>query len=228
MILNQFWWVAIPGLLLGLYAQFKLQSVYKRYRAMAASSGMTGAQAARLILDQAGLTGMQIHETPGQLSDHYDPRKKALFLSHDIYHGRSIASVGVAAHEAGHALQHKAAYAPLHWRMAMVPITQFASGAYLPIFLIGLFTGMMKLALPIIIGVFIVISLFQLVTLPVEFDASARAKQELQRLGVIQGPDGAGVSKMLNAAALTYVAALITSLLTLLQYVLMFMQGQDD
>lgn len=227
MWINQYWWVIIPGLIFGFYAQMKVKSTYKRFRQQPVSSGLSGSQAARQILDAAGLGGMQIHETQGTLTDHYDPMKKALFLSEDVFHGRSIAAVGVAAHEAGHALQHKASYAPLHWRMALVPVTQFASSAYLPIALFGMFTGNLVAVLPILIAVFVAICLFQAVTLPVEFDASSRAKKQLQSMGLISGPDGTGVSKMLNAAALTYVAALVTSLLTLLQYVLMFM-GQDE
>jgi len=205
----------------------KVKSTYEKYRKQPVSSGLTGAQAARQILDAAGLTNMQINQTRGTLTDHYDPMKKALFLSEEVYGGRSIAAVGVAAHEAGHALQHKAAYAPLHWRMALVPITQFASMAYLPIALFGMFTGNFLNVLPILIVVFVAICLFQAITLPVEFDASSRAKKQLASMGLISGNDGSGVATMLNAAALTYVAALVTSLLTLLQYVLIFM-NQDE
>src|SRR5262249_42227167 len=135
------------GFLLGLYAQFRLSAAYGKYINVGLASGMTGAEAARTILDRAGLDAMPVEVVPGHLTDHYDPLKKALFLSEENYRGRSIASVGVAAHEAGHALQHKAAYAPLHIRMAMVPITNFATNASAVLFVVGLFMGILKMAL---------------------------------------------------------------------------------
>lgn len=212
--------IVIPGVLLGIYAQMKLSSTFGKYVKVPVSAGITGAEAARIILDQAGLGGMPIREIRGHLTDHYDPRKKALFLSSDIYHGRSMASVGVAAHEAGHALQHKAAYAPLNWRMAMVPITNFASMAYLPILLFGMFAGAFHVVLPLVIGIFTVIALFQVITLPVEFDASKRAKEQLMRLGIVRNDEAVGVSKVLNAAAMTYVAAMVTAVLQLVYFIL--------
>jgi hypothetical protein len=160
-----------------------------------------------------------VEEVEGQLTDHYDPTKRALFLSADNYQGSSVAAVGVAAHEAGHALQHQAAYALLNLRMALVPVTQFASVAYGGILLLGWVMGLMKFMLPVIIVVFAIITLFQLITLPVEYDASARAKAQLFRLGLVREDERAGVSKVLDAAALTYVAALVSSLLTLLYYI---------
>src|SRR6516162_10864196 len=199
--------VVLPGLLLGIWAQIKLHHAYGKYSQVPVDSGQTGAEAAREILDRAGLNNVPVEEVPGKLTDHYDPTKKALFLSTDNYHGNSIAAVGVAAHEAGHALQHQAAYSMLELRMALVPITQFASAAYTIILLAGLFLGMMEIALPIIIVVFSIITLFQLITLPVEYDASARAKEQLFRLGLVRETEREGVSKVLNAAALTYVAA---------------------
>jgi uncharacterized protein len=215
----------IPGLLLAFYAQFKLRSAYGRYIRVPVSSGMTGAQAAREILDQAGLSDMPIREVPGQLTDHYDPVRKFLALSQENYHGRSLAAVGVAAHEAGHALQHKAAYGPLQLRMALVPITGFASQAVFWILLLGI---IMQFT-PFIFGavvLFGLITLFQVVTLPVEFDASRRAREQLLRLGIVQGGESAGVGKVLNAAALTYVAAMVQSLLTFLYY-LMILRGSS-
>jgi Zn-dependent membrane protease YugP len=142
-----------------------------------------------------------------------------LFLSSDNFHGNSVAAVGVAAHESGHALQHQAAYAMLNLRMALVPITQFASTIYGGILLVGWIMGMMKIMLPVIIVVFAIITLFQLITLPVEYDASARAKEQLFRLGLVRESERAGVAKVLDAAALTYVAALVSSMLTLLYYI---------
>jgi|ERR1051326_5184334 Zn-dependent membrane protease YugP len=226
MIFYHYWWLMIPGLLLGIYAQIKLSSTYNKFVEIGTQSGLTGAQAAREILDQAGLASVPVEEVGGHLTDHYDPTKKALFLSSENFHGNSIAAVGVAAHESGHALQHKAAYAPLHLRMAMVPITQFASVAWQGILFAGFFLGMFSKMLGIAIAIFTIITFFQLVTLPVEFDASKRAKQQLVRLGLVRGEESVGVSKVLNAAALTYVAAMVTSVLQLLQ-LLMLARDRD-
>src|SRR6185369_3445525 len=208
MIFDQWWWLMFPGLLLGIYAQIKLSSTYRKYMQIGNSRGLTGAQAAREILDEAGLRQMPVEEVGGHLTDHYDPTKKALFLSSENYHGNSIAAVGVSAHEAGHALQNKAAYAPLKLRMMLVPATQFASTAVYGIFIASFLFGLAKLAW-IAVGVFGVITLFQIVTLPVEFDASRRAKEQLLRLGLIDNREGGAVGQVLNAAALTYVAAMI-------------------
>jgi len=211
--------VMLPGILLGLWAQFKLHAAFGKFSQVPVETGLTGAQAARRILDDAGLRDVPVEEVEGQLTDHYDPTKRALFLSADNYQGSSVAAVGVAAHEAGHALQHQAAYALLNLRMALVPVTQFASVAYGGILLLGWVMGLMKFMLPVIIVVFAIITLFQLITLPVEYDASARAKVQLFRLGLVREDERAGVSKVLDAAALTYVAALVSSLLTLLYYI---------
>jgi len=226
-ILMDYWWLAIPGLLLGMYAQIKLMSTYGKYSRLGNASGMTGAQAAREILDSAGLHNMPVNEVGGRLTDHYDPIKKALFLSSENFHSSSIAAVGVAAHEAGHALQHKAAYAPLNIRMAMVPITNFASIAWSVILIAGIFLGMFQQFLGIAIILFTVIAAFQLITLPVEYDASRRAKEQLWRLGLVREQERPHVSKVLNAAALTYVAALVTSVLQLLQFI-MLARGDRD
>jgi Zn-dependent membrane protease YugP len=219
-ILMDYWWLAIPGVLLGLYAQFKLMSVYGKYTRIGNARGLTGAEAAREVLDAAGLHNMAVNEVGGHLTDHYDPTKKALFLSSENYHGTSLAAVGVAAHEAGHALQHKAAYGPLHIRMALVPITQFASIAWAGIALLGFLLHNLGPFIGVAIVIFTILAIFQLITLPVEFDASRRARESLLRLGLIQETERKGVSKVLNAAALTYVAALVTSVLQLLQFVM--------
>lgn len=208
---------ALPGLILGIWAQVKLSSAYGRYSREPVQSGLTGAKAAREILDRAGLNNMPVEEVPGHLTDHYDPTKKALFLSSDNFHGQSIAAVGVAAHEAGHALQHQAAYGMFNFRMALAPATQFASMAYMGIFFAGfIFHQFFSTFIWIAIALFSVLTLFQLVTLPVEFDASRRAKDQLFRLGLVHEHERAGVSKVLDAAALTYVAALVSSVLQLL------------
>jgi Zn-dependent membrane protease YugP len=213
-----YWFFAIPGLLLGLYAQFKLMSTYNRFIRVPNANGLSGAEAARVILDRAGLQNMPVHEVGGHLTDHYDPTKKALFLSSENFHGRSLAAVGVSAHEAGHALQHRAAYGPLQFRMMMVPVTQFASYAWMGLLLLGFVLGgaLFSKFLGLAIGIFAIITLFQIVTLPVEFDASKRAKAQLLSLGLVQPQESVGVSKVLNAAAMTYVAAMVTSVLQLL------------
>lgn len=219
MIFDHWWWLMIPGVLLGLWAQVKLTSTYARYSRVPNRHGMTGAEAARAVLDSAGLRQMEVYAVQGHLTDHYDPLKKALFLSSENYHGNSLAAVGVAAHEAGHALQHQAGYAALQLRMALVPLTGFASQAAVWLAIGGMFLGLAKLAL---LGIVIygILAVFHLVTLPVEFNASSRAKRQLVGLGLIDGQERAGVSQVLNAAALTYVAALVSVLLTLLHLAL--------
>lgn len=210
---------ALPGLLIGIWAQIKLHSIYKKYSAVPVESGRTGAETARRILDNAGLRDMPVAEVPGSLSDHYDPTKRAVFLSSDNFHGTSVSALGVAAHETGHALQHQAAYGLFSLRMALVPATQFASFAYMGIFFLGWIMHALHFVLPIIILIFSVLTLFQLVTLPVEYDASRRAKEQLFQLGLVREDERAGVSQVLHAAALTYVAALVTSIGELLYYI---------
>ena len=208
---------AVPGLLIGIWAQIKLSHAYGKYSRVAVESGMTGAQTARRILDDAGLNDMPVEEVPGHLSDHYDPTKRALFLSSENYRGRTVAAVGVAAHESGHALQHQAAYGLFNFRMAIVPVTQFASMAYMGVFFAGIiFRQFFPTFITIAIVLFSLMTLFQLVTLPVEYDASRRAKEQLFRLGLVREDERTGISKVLDAAALTYVAALVSSILNLL------------
>jgi Zn-dependent membrane protease YugP len=163
---------------------------------------------------------MPVEEVPGHLTDHYDPTKRALFLSSDNFHGQTVGAVGVAAHEAGHALQHQAAYGLFQARMALVPITQFASTAWVGLLLIGSVFHLFAQFVMIAIVLFAIMTLFQLVTLPVEYDASRRAKEQLFRLGLVHEQERAGVSAVLNAAALTYVAALVTSVLQLVYFIL--------
>jgi len=218
----------IPGLLLGLYAQFKLSGTYRKYMLVPASSGLSGAQAARRILDGSGLMDVSVQEIPGNLTDHFDPKKRALFLSSSNFNERSLAAVGVAAHEAGHALQQQAAYGPMNVRMAIVPVTNFATQAS-GLILAGSFflysmrfiSGpMLSHLLTVGIILFAIVALFQAITLPVEFDASRRAKEQLFRLGIVNGDDErAGVSQVLSAAALTYVAGLVTALLQLAYWI---------
>lgn len=218
---------ALPGILIGLWAQMKLSSTYNRYIRQPVSTGLSGAEAAREILDRAGLTNMPVSEVAGHLTDHYDPRKKALFLSSENYRSQSLAAVGVAAHEAGHALQHKSAYKPLHFRMMLVPVTQFASWAWMGLAVLGFALGMTNLITAGIV-IFAIMTLFQLVTLPVEFNASSRAKVQLLNLGIVQPHESGAVSKVLNAAALTYVAAMIQAFAQLLYFVMLARGHQRD
>jgi Zn-dependent membrane protease YugP len=190
----------------------RVSAAFGKYQNVAATSGVTGAQAAREILNAAQIHDVEVREINDMLGDHYDPIKKRLCLSSDVYRTPSVAALGIAAHEAGHAIQHARAYAPLKWRMAIVPVTQFAS-QILPLVIIGGFmfhiTGLITLG----VICYAVLAFFQLITLPVEFDASKRAKVILQQMGMVQpGGEAAGVNSVLNAAALTYVAAFVAAL----------------
>ena len=199
-------------LILGLYAQMRVSSAFGKYKKVAATSGVTGAQAAREILNAAQIHDVEVREINDMLGDHYDPLKKRLCLSTDVYHNPSVAALGIAAHEAGHAIQHARAYAPLKWRMAIVPITKFAAPSAEMLCIVGLALGAFGL---VKLGIlcFAIVAVFQLITLPVEFDASKRAKVILQQMGMIQpGGESNGVNAVLNAAALTYLAALVTAL----------------
>lgn len=203
--------IGVP-LLLGLYAQSRVSSAFGKYKKVRATSNVTGAQAAREILNAAQIHDVEVREINGFLGDHYDPTHKRLCLSSEVYNTPSVAALGIAAHECGHAIQHARAYAPLKWRMTIVPVTQVAS-QMLPLVIIGGFmfhiTGLIHLG----IICYAVLAFFQLITLPVEFDASKRAKVILQQMGMIQpGGEAAGVNSVLNAAALTYVAAFVAAL----------------
>lgn len=203
--------IGLP-LALGLYAQARVSGAFGKYKRVPATSGITGAQAAREILNAAKIHDVEVREINDMLGDHYDPMKKRLCLSSDVYNSPSVAALGIAAHECGHAIQHSRAYAPLKWRMAIVPATQFAS-QLLPLVIIGGF--MFHIAGLITVGIicYAVLAVFQLITLPVEYDASKRAKVILQQMGIIQpGGEAAGVNSVLNAAALTYVAAFVAAL----------------
>lgn len=212
--------ILIP-LIVGMYAQIRVQSAYGKYRQIPAKSGITGKEAAEIVMQSAGIYDVQIVQISGELTDHYDPTKKVLALSREVYAGHSLAALGVAAHEAGHAIQHKQNYAPLKLRMALVPITMFAS-QFLPVVMFaGFFLFNSILALDIGIAIYLILTVFQLVTLPVEFDASNRAKAYLAELGAISGEEKVGVRKTLDAAAFTYVAAFVSSLGWLLYLVSM-------
>ena len=218
-----------PALLLAFAAQWMVKSAYERMSQVRAS--MSGHEAARRILDASGLYDVQIEQTPGHLSDHYDPRDKVLRLSPGVFQGHSMAAVGIAAHEAGHALQDAKRYAPLIVRNMAVPVASFGSSIGSILLMVGLgmvFSGMGQLGqIFFLVGIvgFGATVFFQLVNLPVEFDASSRAKIELINLGIVSGPEIHYVSKVLNAAALTYVAATLQAILTLAYYIFRYMQA---
>lgn len=224
---------ALPGLLLGLWAQLRVKSAFSKYSKVGTRSGMSGAQAARTILNHFGLYDVTIEESKGFLSDHYDPRSKTLRLSPDVGHGASIAAVGVAAHEAGHALQHAKGYAPLQLRTAIVPAVQFGSWLGPLIFMGGFFlqafTGSAIGFQIAVVGLilFALTVLFTIVTLPVEFDASARAKKELVAIGVLGQDEMVGVNRTLNAAALTYVAAAVAAIGQVIYYAFLLFGRRD-
>ena len=211
-------WLLLIGvpLLIGLWAQFRVSSAFRRWGAVRASANISGAEAAREILRAAQINDVNVIETNDFLGDHYDPSKKVLCLSSNVYNTPSVAALGIAAHETGHAIQHAKSYTPLMWRMSIVPVTQIASQMLPFVIFGGLFfhiTGLITLG----IWCYAILLVFQLITLPVEFDASRRAKIILREMHIIQpGEEAAGVNKVLNAAALTYVAAFIAALGNLL------------
>jgi len=213
----------IPAMLLAGWAQMKVKSAFARASKMPASGRMSGAEAAHRILQAHGLQRVAIEETRGFLGDHYDPRAKVLRLSRDVYHGRSLASMGVAAHEAGHAIQDASGYAPLKLRNGIVPLAHVGSSLSMIIFIVGMVLSATAIGQGLILVGIVLFSLtvvFQLVNLPVEFDASKRARQVLVANGIVAQREDAEVGKVLNAAALTYVAATVSAILTLL-YLLM-------
>ncbi len=219
-----FWMLALPGMLIGMVAQSRVKRAFKKYSQIRNARGLSGAEIARQLLDSQGLYDVAIEESQGFLSDHYDPRSKVLRLSPDVYRTPSIAAAGVAAHEMGHALQHASGYFPLHIRSSMVPAAQFGSKLAPWIFMAGLLLQFTTLAW---IGVILfgAAVIFTLVTLPVEFDASKRAKRLLTSSGILIGQEAEGVEKVLDAAALTYVAAAIAAVGQLLYYVMMLTGG---
>lgn len=206
-----------PAILLGIYAQWKVMDAYRRGSQLRTESGLSGAEAAAVILRDARIHNVAIEDVPGQLTDHYSPSEKTLRLSPDVFEGRSISSVGIAAHEAGHALQDAKRYPLLIIRNAIVPIANFGSVAAIILLMLGFVLALAGL-IYVGIAVFSLTVLFQLVNLPVEFDASRRARKRLLDTGVITVEEEPEVAKVLNAAALTYVAATLTSILTLAYY----------
>ena len=218
-----------PGLALSLWASFRVKRAFKKYSKVPSARGMTGAEAAAELLRGAGITGVRIVSTHGMLSDHYNPINKTLALSESVYRTNSIAAIGVATHEAGHAIQHAQNYAPLWVRSLLVPTANIGSGLGYIVMVLGLLFSSTNMVL---VGavLFSAVLLFQVVTLPVEFNASSRAKALVVEQGIITQQEREGVDKVLNAAAMTYVAAAISTLLTLVYFLLRagLLGGSDD
>ncbi|HLR40888.1 MAG TPA: zinc metallopeptidase [Virgibacillus sp.] len=213
-------------LIIPLWAQSKVKNTYKKYSKIATSSYMTGAEVARKILDDNGLYDVKIEQVKGVLSDHYDPRQKVVRLSEGNYHGQSMASSAIAAHEVGHAIQDAEAYAFLRFRSALVPVASLGSNMSFYLIIAGFIFGMMNLVLFGIIFMSAAV-LFQLVTLPVEFNASSRAMTQLISSGVIRNNEERETKKVLNAAALTYVAAALVAVAELVRFIMMFVASND-
>ena len=211
--------IIAPGFALSLYATFRTKSTFSKYSKIGSRSGLTGAQAAELMLKRHGVSGVRIERSGGLLSDHYDPSKKALKLSNDVYSSQSLSAIGVACHEAGHAMQDAHGYGMLSLRTALVPATNFSSNFAFIVMIAGFFLQMRGL---IFVGVclFSVGVVFSLITLPVEWDASRRAKLAMDEAGMLAPEENRHASKVLNAAFLTYLAAALTSLLTLAYYLI--------
>ncbi len=215
--------VVLPGMVLSGGASWMVKNTFKKYETVGTRSNLTGAEAAQLMLERSGVTNCRIEPVSGRLSDHYDPRDRTLRLSEPVYASRSISAIGVACHEAGHALQHAQGYKWLKMRSAMVPVTNIASKMSMPILMVG----MMLLSLAPILGQWVVLVgvalfaaavVFSVVTLPVEWDASARAKTAMVQAGIVDGQEARGAAKVLNAAFLTYLASAIASIMTLIYY----------
>ncbi len=215
--------VLIPAVIFAFYAQMKVNSAYSRYSRVRNRRGITGAPAARMILDANGLSDVRIEITKGRLSDHYDPKKRVMRLSPEVYGNPSIASVSIAAHESGHAVQHGESYMPLKIRNAIVPVVNIASYMAWPLLIIGLLMGQGTGTLIFDIGVlfFLGVIVFHAITLPVELNASKRAIAQLSSLGIVYPEETAGSKKVLSAAALTYVAALATAILNLVRILML-------
>jgi hypothetical protein len=224
MYFDPLYWLMIgAGMALSLWAQFRVKSAFAKYSRIGTSSGMTGAQVAQRILADNRISDVRIEPIAGAMTDHYDPRSRTLRLSEPVYQSQSMAAVGVAAHEVGHAIQHAQRYAPLGFRSAWVPVANFGSGLSMFVIMAALMTGGMATVLGsrlawVGILLFATTTVFTLITLPVEFDASRRALATLERGGYLSPPELAGARKVLSAAALTYVAAFVSSLLTLAYY----------
>lgn len=218
--------LVVIGAILSMWASAKVNSTYKKYSKVRSYSGLTGAEAARQILNGAGIYHVQIEHISGNLTDHYDPRSKVLRLSDSVYGSTSVAAIGVAAHECGHAIQDDQSYAPLNFRNTLVPVANIGTKAAMPILLIGLLFTSSSFLISVGLWCFSLGTLFQLVTLPVEFNASSRAIKILGDSRMLSGEELAHTKKVLSAAAMTYVAAAAASILSLLRLILLF-GGKD-
>lgn len=223
----------VPAILLSLYAQYKVRSAYKKYSRIPSSTMLTGAQVARKILDDNGLHNVSVQPVKGELTDHYDPRDKTVRLSENNFYGHSLAATAIAAHEVGHAIQDAEDYAFLRFRHALVPVANFGSKAAFPLIIAGIlfgaggaFLGSQLLLLGIIF--FAAAVVFQVITLPVEFNASSRAMQQVVYAGVIRNEEERPTRKVLDAAALTYVAAAVAAILELARLIFIFVASQQD
>lgn len=224
-----YWMIMIPVFLLSLFATFKVKSTFAKYSRVPTNSGITGAEAAAQILRRNGLTDVSVVETSGFLSDHYDPRTREVRLSPEVFRGSTLAAVGVAAHETGHAVQHANSYAPLVLRNAMVPVANIGSSLSWIIIILGFIIGALGLV-KIGIILFSAVVLFQVITLPVEFNATYRAKAMLASYGLVSHNELQGVSRVLSAAAMTYVAAAASAVATLLYFLIRagILGGRDE
>ena len=220
--------LVLIGAVLSLLASARVNSTFNKYKKIRSASGMTGAEAAERILHQNGIYDVGIEHVGGNLTDHYDPRAKVLRLSDATYASTSVAAIGVAAHECGHALQHKEEYGPLKLRTAIVPAANIGSRLGIPIIILGVILGSNSLLINIGIWVFSLAVLFQLITLPVEFNASSRALAAVEQYGILGSNEVVHTKKVLSAAAMTYVAAAAASILQLLRLVLLFGRRSDD
>ena len=222
-----YWIILMPAFLIALLAQLNVSATFNRYSRIASRRGLTGAQAAEAVLRANGVYGVRIERVAGKLSDHYDPRTNVIRLSDGVYGSNSIASVGVAAHEAGHAVQYAQAYGPIKVRGAIIPVCNFSSQISILLIILG-FVLYSQPLFAVGVVLFAVATLFQVVTLPVEFDASRRAVRCLAETGLLDDQELRGAKKVLGAAAMTYVAALLVSLAQLLRYVLAFSGRRRD
>ena len=218
--------LVLPAMIIALFAQFRVKSAFSRYSQERCVSGLTGAETARRILELNGIYDIRIEHIAGDLTDHYSPNEKVIRLSDSVYNVQSIAAVGVAAHECGHAVQYATGYAPIKVRNAIIPVTNIGSTLSFPILLVGLILNFQPLVL-VGIALFSIVTLFQLLTLPVEFDASRRALKTIDERGMLTPEEFTGAKKVLSAAAMTYVAALLTSLAQLLRLMILFGRRRD-
>ncbi|MBP3361467.1 MAG: zinc metallopeptidase [Clostridia bacterium] len=218
--------LVIAAFLLTLFASFGVKSTFNKYSSVRNARGMTGADAARRILDANGLSGVQIQRVSGNLTDHFDPKANVIRLSDSVYSSDSVAAIGVAAHECGHAVQYARDYAPIKLRNSIVPVVNIGNALSMPLFLLGLILGMTNLALAgaLLFGLVLV---FQLITLPVEFNASSRALRILDERGLLYGEELKGAKKVLKAAAMTYVAAVASTALQLLRLLMIVNRRRD-